>query len=131
MTIPNSKSLIYSNPEGFLYTDFAIINSINKKIELQNIKNIKLSKIRNKKLNTIMLLMALILILVFIIFEYAKNSYYSVAMGLLILVFAIIYKKFDYFFILDEKDGNNFKIKVNINQKENFKKLIYRIKKAK
>jgi len=129
MILVEKDNLEFSNATGFVYSKFVIINCLNKKIKNESIAEIKLLKRRNSTINLIALLLAFVLLIVFLFYEYELETYYTLALSVSFFMLNFFYKTYKYQFILHLYNGEIHKAYIKKSQKEELKNLIYQITK--
>jgi|GEM_PF-6804458 len=129
MILVEKDNLEFSNATGFVYSKFVIINCLNKQIKNESIAEIKLLKRRNSTINLIALLLAFVLLIVFLFYEYELETYYTLALSVSFFMLNFFYKTYKYQFILHLYNGEIHKAYIKKSQKEELKNLIYQITK--
>jgi hypothetical protein len=128
MIININDVLKFSNPQGFIYESYFILNSINRKIDFKIVNKIKVTKVKSNFLNQTFLLLSVFFITLYC-FKLSDNNFYFAFFSLLFLglYFKININK--YYLSIDLANAENIVIKINKNCEEDYKNLAYLIEK--
>jgi hypothetical protein len=119
--------LIYSNKEGFVFSDYVILNSFNKKFFYDQMRTIRISKRRSHYINILFIIGGIILLGLYFVFAYDIYKYFSLMCSVISWYASGSIKIYNYAIFIEFNDGEELRKSIKKNQKENYKILVQEV----